>query len=150
MEKYTAPLSSKLNDLLEKINDGEKGFKKAADHTDHVFLKKYFERKSKERYDFANELNIEFSMFGLHDDTSGGSIAGAVHRTWMDIKALFSVDNEEAMLEEAITGEKAALEDYNEILTQSSLPLRTRALLLKQKEAIENDLRIITKIEDLK
>lgn len=149
MEKYTEPLSIKLNNLLEKIQDGEKGFQKASEHTDHIFLKKYFEKKSKERYDFGNELNIEFRMFGLRDDTNG-SIAGAAHRTWMDIKALFSVDNEQSMLEAAITGEKAALEDYNEILNQSSLPLRTRALLLKQKEAIENDLRVIKKIEDLK
>lgn len=149
MEKYNESLSTKLSGLLEKIRDGEKGFKKASEHTNHVFLKKYFEKKSIERFDFGNQLSTEFSMFGIHDATSG-SIAGVAHRTWMDVKALFSVDNEQSMLEAAITGEKAALADYKEILDQVSLPLRTRAVLLKQKEAIENDLRTITKIEDLK
>ncbi|MEO8254583.1 MAG: PA2169 family four-helix-bundle protein [Flavobacterium sp.] len=149
MEKYNASINSKLNALLEKVRDGEKGFKKASEHTNHVFLKKYFRKKSVERYDFGNQLATEFTMFDIQDDTTG-SIAGKAHRTWMDIKALFSSDNDESMLEAAITGEKAALEDYNEILDQISLPLRTRAVLLKQKEAIEDDLRIIKKIEDLK
>jgi uncharacterized protein (TIGR02284 family) len=148
MEKYTEPLSDKLNNLLEKIHNGEKSFKNAAEHTDNLFLKKYFERKSKERYDFGNELNIEVTMFGLNNENNG-TIAGAVQKTSMDIKSLFSVDNAQSMLETAIAGEKAALEDYNEILNQSSLPLRTRALLLKQKEAIEKDLKTIKKIEDL-
>lgn len=149
MENYTATVSTQLKDLLEKIHDGEKGFMKASEHTDHSFLKRYFEKKSRERFDFANELRTEISMYGIQDDTSG-SIAGAIHRTWMDFKALFSFDNDEAMLEEAITGEKAAVEEYNDILDGSSIPLRTRAILLKQKEIIEQDLRTIKKLEDLK
>ncbi|GIZ08176.1 PA2169 family four-helix-bundle protein [Flavobacterium sp. UMI-01] len=149
MEKFTSPLRIKLNNLLERIHDGEKGFKKASEHTDHLFLKRYFEKKSKERYDFVNELKIDISMYGVHDDDSG-SFEGAAHRTWMDIKALFSMDNDEAMLEAAITGEKTALEDYNDILNDHHLPLSTRSILLKQKEAIEDDLRTIKKLEDLK
>ena len=138
MEKYSPALSNKLNDLLERIHDGEKGFKKASEHTDHQFLKRYFEKKSTERYDFGNELNHEISLFGVHDDHTG-SIEGAAHRTWMDIKALFSFDNDDSMLEAAITGEKAALEEYDDILNDAKLPLSTRAVLLKQKEIIENE-----------
>lgn len=149
MEKFTTPLRDTLNGLLERIHDGEKGFKKASEHTDHFFLKGYFEKKSKERFNFGNELKNEISMYGVHDDESG-SFEGAAHRTWMDIKAFFSIDNDESMLEAAITGEKAALEEYNDILKESTLPLSTRAILLKQKEAIEDDLRTIKKLEDLK
>jgi uncharacterized protein (TIGR02284 family) len=149
MENYTATESTKLKDLIEKIHDGEKGFKKASEHTNHPFLKGYFEKKSIEKFDFANELRTEIRMYGIQDDTSG-SIAGAVHRTWMDFKDLFSFDDDEAILEQTITGEKAAVAEYNAILDGSSLPLRTRAILLKQKEIIEKDLRTIKKLEDLK
>lgn len=149
MEKYTKKVKTKLTDLIERIHDGEKGFKKAAEHTEHRFLKKYFEKKSRERFDFANQLNNEINIYGVHDDNSG-SFEGAAHRTWMDIRALFSFDNDESMLEEAITGEKAAVEEYNDILDDTLLPLSTRAVLLRQKEIIENDLRTIKKLEDLK
>lgn len=149
MEKFTRPLRDTLNDLLERIHDGEKGFKKASEHTEHLFLKGYFEKKSKQRYDFGNELKNDISLYGVDDDDSG-SFEGAAHRTWMDIKAFFSIDNDESMLEAAITGEKAAIEEYEEILKEITLPLSTRAVLLKQKEAIEDDLRTIKKLEDLK
>lgn len=38
-----------------------------------------------------------------------GSFTGTMHRVWMDVKALFSADNDESMLEEAIRGEKRLL-----------------------------------------
>jgi uncharacterized protein (TIGR02284 family) len=154
MEKYIEPLNDKLNTLLEKIRDSENAFKKASEQTTHVFLKQYFERKSKERYDFENELNNEFILSGLQNENSNTSqntdkIAGIVSKTWIDLKTLFSFDNNQSILESAINGEKAALEDYNEILNQFSLPLRIRSLLLKQKETIEKDFKTIKKIEDL-
>lgn len=154
MEKYIEPLNDKLNTLLEKIRDSENAFKKASEQTTHLFLKQYFERKSKERYDFGNELNNEFILSGLQNENSNTNqntkdVAGIVSKTWIDLKTLFSLDNNQSILESAINGEKAALEDYNEILNQFSLPLRIRSLLLKQKETIENDFKTIKRIEDL-
>ncbi|HJS01512.1 MAG TPA: PA2169 family four-helix-bundle protein [Flavobacterium sp.] len=150
MEKYTAHLNTKLNNLLERIHDGEKGFKKASSHTEHLFLKRFFERKSKERQIFSNELNTVISTHDVDDDS--GTVAGAAHRTWMDIKALFSFDNDESMLEEAIKGEKVLLEEYDNLLIENTLPMPMgiRAVLLKHKEAIENDLTAIKRLEDLK
>lgn len=147
------PLNDKLNTLLEKIRDSEKAFKKASEQTTPLFLKQYFERKSKERYDFGNELNTEFILSGLQNENSNTnqnteSIGGIVSKTWMDLKTLFS-DNNQSILESTISGEKTALKDYNEILNQFTLPLRIRSLLLKQKESIEKDFKTIKKIEDL-
>ncbi|MDD7887352.1 PA2169 family four-helix-bundle protein [Flavivirga sp. 57AJ16] len=148
MSTYTENISSKLNDLLEKTYDAEKGFKKAAANTDHTYLKRYFERKSKERHNFGQDLNNEIRSFGERGIESG-SITAAAHRTWMDIKALFSVDNDESMLEEAIRGEKAAVQEYKDVLTETSLPMSTHTILLKQQDAIESDLRTIKSLEDL-
>ena len=120
MNKYTETISNKLNDLLEKTYDAEKGFKKAAENTDHIFLQRYFERKSKERKEFGYELNNEIRSFGERGIESG-SLTGAAHRTWMDIKAMFSVDSDESMLEEAIRGEKAAVQEYKDVLNDFPL-----------------------------
>ena len=155
MDKQTEPLSNKLNYLLEKIHDSEISFKKAAEQTEHVFLKKYFEKKSIERYDFGNELKNEYILSGIQNESSNvtesnKNISGTVYRTWIDIKSFFSSNNNQSMLEVAIAGEKAALKDYKDILNQSSLTLRIRSILQKQKEAIENNLKTIKNLDDLK
>ncbi|CAH8282136.1 uncharacterized protein (TIGR02284 family) [Mariniflexile fucanivorans] len=148
MSTYTATISNKLNNLLEKTKDAEKGFKTASENTNNTYLKQYFERKSKERYQFGYELNNEVRLFGERPKKSG-SVTGAAHRTWMDIKALFSGNNDEAMLEEAISGERATLQEYNNVLNETSLPISTHSILLKQKDIIESDLKTIKTLEDL-
>ena len=148
MNTYTETISEKLNELLERTYDAEKGFKKAAENTEHTYLKRYFERKALERYNFANALDNEIRSFGEKPEKDG-SLEGTVHRAWMDVKAMFSVDNDESMLEEAIRGEKTALSDYNEVINDSSLPMSTQSILIKQRDTIASDLNTIKRLEDL-
>lgn len=148
MSTFTETISTKLNELLERTYDAEKGFKKAAENTEHTYLKRYFERKSLERHNFANELNNEIRSYGESPEESG-SLAGTAHRAWMDVKALFSSDNDESMLEEAIRGEKTALDDYNDVINDNSLPLSTESILIKQRDTIARDLNTIKRLEDL-
>lgn len=149
MNTYTEKVGEKLNDLLEKTYDAEKGFKKAAENADHTSLKSYFERKAKERYGFGHELKEEIRQFGQEVER-GGSATGAMHRTWMDVKALFSADDAESMLEEAIRGEKAAIEEYNDVLEDTTLPPSTQRILVEQKNKISNGLATIKGLEDLR
>jgi len=148
MSTYTESIGNKLNDILEKTYDAEKGFKKAAENTKNGPLKGYFERKAQERYDFGHALKTEIKSFGQEVD-KGGSFTGAAHRTWMDVKALFSTDNAESMLEEAIKGEKAAVEEYEDVLNETSLPTSTATLLTTQKSHISNGLNTIKRLEDI-
>ena len=110
MSIYTEDVGTKLNTLLEKTIDDEKGFLKAAGNAKHPDLKAFFTKKSKERYDFGYELKEELRKFGQSIE-KGGSTAATVQRAWMDIKSTISLDNDEAMLEEALKIEKAALGD---------------------------------------
>ena len=55
----------------------------------------------------------------------------------MNLKSFFSSNDDEAMLEEAIKGEKASLEEYNDILKDKTLPPSIDSLLIKQKNAIQ-------------
>lgn len=148
MSTYTEEVGKKLNDLLERTYDAEKGFKKAAENVEHSALKSYFRRKAEERYNFGHELKSEIKSFN-EDVDKGGSLKGSIHRTWMDVKSLFSADDEESMLEEAIRGEKAAIDEYSDVLNEVSLPSTTKSLLSSQKQTIENGLSNIKTLEDL-
>lgn len=148
MKTYTKEVGEKLNDLLEKTYDAEKGFEKAAENVDNPALKSYFAQKSQERYSFGHELKSEIKSFNQSID-KGGSLSGKVHRSWMDIKALFSANDEESMLEEAIKGEKTAIKEYENVLTEISLPTSTKSILSSQKSKIQMGLSRIKTLEDL-
>lgn len=142
----TKEMAGKLNELLEKNYDSEKGFKKAAEDVKNTRLKDFFEQKAMQRYDFGHELKAEIKNLGESPD-KGTSLAGDTHRAWMDLKAAFSSDNEEAILEEAVRGEKAAVEDYNKVINSADLPPSTANLLIKQRNAIERTFNEVKALE---
>ena len=148
MSTYTEEVGEKLNELLEKTYDAEKGFKNAADNIKNRALKNYFNSKASERNHFGHELKTEIRSFN-QDIDKNGSLAGSAHRAWMDIKAMLSLDNEESMLEEAIRGEKTALKEYEDIISETTLPTSTKTILEFQKNKIKNGLYTIKTLEDI-
>lgn len=149
MNQYTDKVGSRLNDLLEKNYDAEKGFKMASENAKHAGLKSYFSNKAQERYNFGHQIKTELRNFGEEPD-KGGSVTGAAHRTWMEVKSWFSADNDESMLEEAIRGEKASVEEYHDVLQETTLPASTKDILTSQKSKIEQGLSNIKRLEDIK
>jgi len=145
---YTDKIGNKLNELLEKNYDAEAGYKLAKDKVDNTVLKEFFDRQQKERYNFGHELKTEMKTFGQEPE-KGTSIKGDAHRTWMNIKSTFTSENEEAMLEEAIRGEKAAIEEYNEIINDTTLPASTKSILTKHRDSIKASLNHVNKMEEV-
>lgn len=139
--KYTAEISNKLNELLQRTYDAEKGFKQAAEKVDNKTIKDFFENSAKQRYTFGQELKTEIKAFGQAPD-KGGSTKGTLHRSWINFKSLFTSNNEEAMLEEVLRGEKEAIETYNDILHDKDfvLPPSTESLLMRHRNAIRETL----------
>lgn len=135
--KFSKDISNKLNELLVKNYDAEKGYINAIENIESDKLKMYFKRRASERSEFAKELRTEILQYGEIPEDSG-SFKGVMHRNWTSLKATFSSNNEEMVLEEAIKGEEASLEEYNELLKERNLPPSIDALLLKHKNAIQS------------
>ncbi|MDX1762251.1 MAG: PA2169 family four-helix-bundle protein [Christiangramia sp.] len=143
---YSKEVSNKLNELLEKNYDAEKGYKLAAEKVKREDLKAFFSERAQERYDFGHELKSEIRNFGENPD-KGSSLKGDAHRSWMNLKASLSNDKDEAVLEEAIRGEKSAIEEYENILKESEIPASTGNILMKQKNAIVASLNEVKTLE---
>ena len=137
--EYTEVMEGRLEDLLEKNKDAEKLFEKAAEHANSGDLKDFFSQKSVERNGFGYDLKIEMKSFALDGDKEG-TAGGMLQRGWIDVKAFFSNNNDKTMLKEAINGEKAALEDYREVLEMPNLPSSTEVLLTQQMGTISANL----------
>jgi len=100
--------SSVLNDLIETSIDGQKGFKECADDIKHPELKALFAKRSADCATAAAELKTAVRALG-GDPEQSGSVAGALHRGWVDVKSMVTGKDEEAVLNEAERGEDHAL-----------------------------------------
>jgi uncharacterized protein (TIGR02284 family) len=103
---------------------------------DNVNVKNFFKNRAEERSRFARELRTEILTYGELPEDSG-SFKGTLHRNWMNLKATFSSNNEETILSEALRGEKASLEEYNELLSNNKFPSRLIEMLREQRNCIE-------------
>ena len=142
-------IEDSLNDSIQKNEDAIKGYEKAAENAENIGLQSYFQNKSIERQNFLIELKASAPALETRDDKDG-SATGSMHRAWMDVKAFFSGDNDESMLEEAIRGDKAAVEEYNEVLADTSLPTEAAAIIRRQRDWINQDLEKIKTMEDVR
>lgn len=138
-----------LNDIIQKNEDAIKGYEKAAENADEIGLQSYFRNKAKERRKFLSELKGTVPELDTRDGIDG-SATGSMHRAWMDVKAFFSADDDESMLEEAIRGDKAAIEEYNEVLSNTHLPSGAARLIRQQRDWLRKDLQEIQSMEDIR
>ena len=132
-------LTTKLNTLIQTNLDGKTGYEEAAQNVDDPVVTNAFEQYSDMRNRFARELSDILENMGGTPPT-GGTILGAVHRGWINLKSIFTESGEQAMLEECVRGEDMAITDYEETL-RLELPDDVRMI-------IENQLKEIRAVKD--
>lgn len=146
--KYTEKISNKLNELLEKNYDAEKGYLNSAENVENPRLKIFFKTRASERSKFAKDLRTEILSYGQIPEDDG-SLKGVMHRNWMSLKSLFSANDEEAILEEALRGERASLDEYKEILKDNEFAPSTLKMLEMQKQEIQSAINSLMVKEEL-
>ncbi|OAQ42207.1 hypothetical protein A5893_03575 [Pedobacter psychrophilus] len=142
---------SDLKGLINILNDGKEGFKDAISHVKSDELKATFLELSNERAAYAEELKAHLLQHGGSSDNDEGGVLGALHRSWLSIKEVFSSNEDAAILEAIETGEEAALEKYDTVLNDYEDHADHYSLLEKQRNGIQSDLiRIKTLSEAFK
>jgi len=150
MNEDVKSIEKKLREVIDKTEDAIKGFEKAAENSKEVSTKTYFSGRVKSRKQFLTQLKSASPELELGNEEIDGTTAGAAHRTWMDVKAFFSADNDESMLEEAVRGDKSAIKEYDEVIAETLVPGRVKEILREQREAIQNDLETSDILEDFR
>jgi uncharacterized protein (TIGR02284 family) len=147
METRNEELIDGLKHLLHIANDGKEGYKTAADDADSAELKALFTTYSIQRSEFEMELKSCIRQLGADSDNDSGGPLGAIHRIWMDIKTAVTGNDNHAILDACITGEKAAVEAYDKVLLNSSLPQEMRETLTSQRSSISECLTNVQTLE---
>jgi uncharacterized protein (TIGR02284 family) len=107
---------STINKLIETLKDGEKGFKEASEAVKDPQLKSLFRQYSEQRYRFAGELQVQARSQGESKPEKSSSVAGAMHRTWINLKSAVTSGDDKAILSECERGEDSAVHEYEEAM----------------------------------
>ena len=70
------------------------------------------------------------------DAETNGSMAGALHRGWIDLKSAVSSHDEKAILVECERGEDSAVAQFRDAL-EAELPVDIRTIVLAQSGAVK-------------
>ncbi|MDO1447763.1 PA2169 family four-helix-bundle protein [Rhodocytophaga aerolata] len=131
MEDIRKKTLSVLQNLIEINNDGNHGYRLAADKIENQEYATLFHAYAQQRALFASELEREANLLGKDVDGNEESILGAIHRGWINIKSVIAGGDSEAILRECETGDKAAVEAYEKAMKEN-LPSNIEAVLRKQ------------------
>ncbi len=128
---------STLNDLIETSKDGEKGFRECAEDIKRTDLKALFLDRAQGCAVAASELQALVRSLGGDPETSG-SLGGDLHRRWVDLKAMITGKDDEAILNECERGEDVAMKSYKKALDKP-LPPTVRAVVEKQFQGVQRN-----------
>jgi len=143
---------SVLNDLLHITNDRIEGFEKVEGKVWEMYpdVKDEYDHMISQSKIMKNELiNLITERKGVPEDSP--SIAGAIHRTWIDIKNSFTMGNlVESTLENVVFGEKAAIETYENALGYCNLSEKSNKIVSEQLRNLKSSYIQFKKIEEYK
>lgn len=127
---------STLNGLIETCKDGQEGFTSAAEGIERSDLKSLFYEFAQQRSHFAGELQTLVQSLG-GDPENSGSIAGSLHRGWINIKSAVTGKDEGSILNECERGEDSAKAAYKSAL-ENALPAHVQDTVQTQYVAIQS------------
>jgi uncharacterized protein (TIGR02284 family) len=139
-----------LNDLVQINNDRVNGYEKAAEELRDrdVDLEALFRKYANDSRKYASELSSEVIRMGGTPDT-GTTNSGKLYRVWMDVKAVFTGKDRQAILENCEFGEDAAQKAYREALaSDAEIPVETRQLITDQQASLRTAHNLIKEYRD--
>ena len=125
---------STLEKLIETCRDGQNGYRDAAEHLKNQEVRTWFNQQSLERGQFAGELEAQVQRLGKHDPDRKGSVSGALHRKWFDLKEKVT-HSDESVLSEVERGEDNAKHNYEDAL-KVELPADVRSIVERQAQSV--------------
>ena len=119
-----------LNHLIETCKDAERGFRHLAQHAADPALKSLFLDLASQRARFSADLLPHAQRLGGARE-GDGTAAGALHRTWIDLRAALSRNDQIAVVREAERGEEFSRGVFKDAL-DGMLPPTARDIITSQ------------------
>lgn len=135
----TDQIAGVIEDLIETLEDGRKGFEKAGELLSdggHNDLADQMRQFASQRAQFGAELR-ELARSKGWDIAEEGSTGAAMHRAWMSLKDMVSGDDAHGVLAAAEQGEDHAVEEFEDALERDDLPAEIRSVVSRQAQEVQ-------------
>jgi uncharacterized protein (TIGR02284 family) len=119
-----------INNLIQTLEDGELGFRTAAEGLTDPQTKALFGEFSRERGQMARALQAEVTRLGGEAETAG-SVSGSIHRGWINIKSAVTGKSDASIIAEAERGEDIAKKAFADAI-EAGLPPSVLAIVQQQ------------------
>ncbi|GAA4355603.1 PA2169 family four-helix-bundle protein [Hymenobacter saemangeumensis] len=124
-----------LNELVETLKDGQKGYADAMTDVEDPTLKDTFRTYAAQRSEYLTEIEDQMFKLNLKPDESS-SVTGTVHRAWINLKAAITSKDSKAVLNECERGEDYAVKAYQTALKAEGLPMALKSVIEKQYQGV--------------
>lgn len=132
--KRLSVVTTDVNHLVEICNERILGYEKAAENVKDAELKSLFMKYVDQTKKFEEEL-MPFSDFSDAEE-AGTRPQSDTFRLWMDIKSAITAGSSTAMVNACITGEEAAIRNYEATLEDDLTP-EVRTIVSRQLAEIK-------------
>ncbi len=146
----TTQTTEVLNDLVEINRDRVKGYEKASEDVEKydADLKLVFNQMAEQSRDNVDDLNEAIASLGGEIENEN-SVSGSIHRAWIDVKAMFTGKDRQAILNSCEFGEDAIQKAYDSALaSDAEIDADTRQLITEQKSSLKTSHDAIKKYRD--
>ena len=124
-----------LNELLQTLKDGEKGYTDAVTDVEDQDLKQVFKKYAVQRDGYMTELEDQMHKLNLKAEEDS-SITGTLHRAFFNLKAAITSKSRESILSECERGEDYAVKAYQTALKAENLPGQLKSIIEKQYQGV--------------
>ncbi|WP_022824771.1 PA2169 family four-helix-bundle protein [Hymenobacter norwichensis] len=125
-----------LNELLETLKDGEKGYSEAVTDVEDHDLKEVFKKYALQRDGYLTELEDQMHQLNLKAEEES-SITGTIHRAFINLKSAITSKSRHSILAECERGEDYAVKAYETALKAEGLPGQLKSIIEKQYAGIK-------------
>ncbi|MEM5400254.1 MULTISPECIES: ferritin-like domain-containing protein [Paraburkholderia] len=134
----TISVIAMLNELIETSKDGEQEFTKAADEAQHASVNEALLESAVHCSRGARELQELVVKLGGKPE-NGGSVAGALHRGWLNVKSAVGTRTDDAILADCEKGEDTAEKRFH-VALERNLPADVNAVVARLYGDVAQDL----------
>ena len=124
-----------LNELVETLKDGQKGYADAMTDVEDTNLKETFKKYAAQRAEYITEIEDQMFKLNLKPDEDS-SVTGTIHRAWIDLKSALTSKDNKAVLNECERGEDYAKKAYQTALKAQDLPANLKSVIEKQYQGV--------------
>lgn len=132
-------LAGKILHLIAIAEDAQQGYANVADDAEDATLKKIFVSLSKERGEYATQLQNQLRVLAGKKAAEGEN-TGAIARRWPLLKAAVINDDDDSIIIECIKSEEVALKEMVFVLDNIKSDSALSKLLVKQRNGINSSL----------